>query len=869
MMKSSTVKKENANKVSSGAPPISTEEILYSPIDNILSKLNTSQSGLASDEVERRLEIYGRNELARRKKRATVVQFLSYFKNPLILILLIAGIVSFFYGETINAIIVFSMVILSVGLTFHQESRAEKAAEMLKEKVTTTATVLRNGVKQEVKLPEIVPGDIINLSAGDIVPADARVINAKDLFVNQSALTGESFPVEKTAAPMEKKSATINEYNNCLFMGTSIVSGTATAVVTKTGNATEYGKIAKKLVARPPTPEFERGLRRFGYLIMEVTFLLVLFVFFINALFKRSVLESLLFAVALAVGLTPELLPMILTVNLSKGALAMSKKGVIVKRLASIQDFGSMDVLCADKTGTLTENRITLVLHVDVEGNNDEKVLLHSYLNSYYQTGLKSPLDEAILKHEDIQDINLKDYNKIDEVPFDFVRKRVSVVVEHGGQRFLIAKGAPEEIIKVCSQYELSDKTFDLTRKSQQKIEQKYYELSSKGFRVLGVSCKKVGAEKTTYSVNDESDMIFLGFVAFIDPPKETARESLKLLRNVGVELKIITGDNELVTRNTCEQLGFEIKGIIFGDVIAQMQDDALARIVEKANIFVRVTPVQKNRIIMALKNNGHVVGFLGDGINDAPSLKTSDVGISVANAVDVAKESADIILSKTSLRVLQEGVLEGRKTFGNTMKYVMMGTSSNFGNMFSCALASLFLPFLPMLPIQILLNNFLYDMSELTIPTDNVDPEYIEKPKRWDIASIRKFMVRIGLISSIFDFLTFFLMLYVFDCWNNPSLFQTAWFIESLATQTLVIFVIRTRKSPFYKSKPSKLLAISSLSVVGVALIFPLTPLGGLFQFVEPPITFFIILLGFIGAYILLVEMVKKWFFKRYATSM
>jgi Mg2+-importing ATPase len=866
-MKISTVKKENANKASSETQPISTEEILYLPVDDVISRLNTSQAGLTSDEVERRLEIYGRNELAKRKKRAAIIELLSKLRNPLIMILLIAGIVSFFYGEMINAIIIFLMVFLSVGLTFHQETKAEKAAEMLKEKVTTTATVLRNGVKQEVKLSEIVPGDIINLSAGDIVPADARVINAKDLFVNQSALTGESFPVEKTATPMEKKGATINECNNCLFMGTSIVSGTATAVVTKTGNSTEYGKIAKKLVARPPEPEFERGLRKFGYLIMEVTFLLVLFVFFINALFKRSVLESLLFAVALAVGLTPELLPVILTVNLSKGALAMSKKGVIVKRLASIQDFGSMDVLCADKTGTLTENRITLVLHVDAEGNNDEKVLLHSFLNSYYQTGLKSPLDEAILKHEDIQDIDLKDYNKIDEVPFDFVRKRVSVVVEHGGQRFLMAKGAPEEIIKVCSQYELADKTFDLTSKSQKKIEQKYYELSSKGFRVLGVSYKKFEEEKSSYSVNDESDMVFLGFVVFIDPPKETARESLKLLKNVGIELKIITGDNELVTRNTCEHLGFEIKSIVFGDVIDQMQDDALSRIVEEANIFVRVTPVQKNRIITALKNNGHVVGFLGDGINDAPSLKTSDVGISVANAVDVAKESADIILSRTSLRVLQEGVLEGRKTFGNTMKYVMMGTSSNFGNMFSCALASLFLPFLPMLPIQILLNNFLYDISELTIPTDNVDPEYVEKPKRWDMSFIKRSMIYLGPISSIFDLLTFFVMLTVFNA--SASLFQTAWFIESLSTQTLIIFAIRTRKTPFYKSRPSKFLIISSLSVVGVALIVPLTPLGALFQFVAPPIAFFIILVGFIGAYLLLVEIVKKWFYKRYATSL
>jgi len=867
-MKVGTDQRENADRVSSGAPTLSTEEIISLSTDDILSKLNTSQAGLTSDEVEKRLEIYGHNELVKRKKRTAIVQFLSYFRSPLVLILLIAGLISFFYGEKINATIVFLMVLLSVGLTFHQESRAEKAAEMLKAQVTTTATVLRNGVKQEVKLPEIVPGDIINLSAGDIVPADARVITAKDLFVNQSALTGESFPVEKTPVPMEKKGATINEYNNCLFMGTSIVSGTAAAVVVKTGNATEYGKIAKKLVARPPTPEFERGLRRFGYLIMEVTFLLVLFVFLINALYKRSILESLLFAVALAVGLTPELLPMILTVNLSKGALAMSKKGVIVKRLASIQDFGSMDVLCADKTGTLTENRITLVLHVDVEGNNDEKVLLHSYLNSYYQTGLKSPLDEAILKHEDVQNIDLKVYNKIDEVPFDFARKRVSVVTEHDGQRFLMAKGAPEEIIKVCSQYELADKISDLTGVMQRKIEQKYYELSSKGFRVLGVSYKKVEVEKSSYSVNDERDMIFLGFVAFIDPPKETARESLKLLRNVGIELKIITGDNELVTRNTCEHLGFEIKSIVFGDVIDQMQDDALSRIVEEANIFVRVTPVQKNRIIIALKNNGHVVGFLGDGINDAPSLKTSDVGISVANAVDVAKESADIILSRTSLRVLQEGVLEGRKTFGNTMKYVMMGTSSNFGNMFSCALASLFLPFLPMLPIQILLNNFMYDISELTIPTDNVDSEYVEKPKRWDMSFIRKFMVRIGLISSIFDLLTFLVMLYVFDCWNNPSLFQTAWFIESLATQSLVIFVIRTRKTPFYKSEPSKILAISTLSVVGVALIMPLTPLGDLFQFVEPPIAFFIILLGFIGAYLLLVELVKKWFYKRHVVS-
>lgn len=857
-----TFKKADANKTSSWAQSImGTEELLGLPIDKLLVRLKTSQSGLTSQEAESRLKIYGYNELAKRKKRTAIVEFFSHFRSPLVIILLLAGLISGFLGEIINATIIFSMVLVSVVLDFYQESKAERAAEMLKEKVTTTATVLRDGVKREVKLSEIVPGDMVDLSAGDIVAADARVINTKDLFVDQSALTGESFPVEKTATPLKTKGATITEWNNCLFMGTSIVSGTATAVVVKTGNFTEYGKIAQRLVATEPETEFEKGLRRFGFLMMEVTFLLVLFVFFINALFKRGVLESLLFAVALAVGLTPELLPMIMSVNLSKGALAMSKKGVIVKRLASIQNFGSIDVLCTDKTGTLTENKITLVLHVNIEGNDDEKVLLYSFLNSYYETGLKSPLDEAILRHKDV---DLKDYQKIDEVPFDFARKRVSVVVEHERQRFFIAKGAPEEIIKVCSYCELEDKILNLTSELQKKIEQKYYDLSSEGFRVLGVSYKKVKEEKQVYSVKDESDMVFSGFVAFIDPPKETAKESLQLLSKAGVELKILTGDNELVTRKTCEQLGFEIKGAVLGSEIAQMGDDALTRLVEEANIFARVTPAQKDRIMNALKNNGHVVGFLGDGINDAPSLKTADVGLSVDNAVDVAKESADIILLEKRLRVLHEGVLEGRKTFGNTMKYIMMGTSSNFGNMFSVAVASLFLPFLPMLPIQILLNNLLYDLSETTIPTDNVDSEYAERPKRLDVSFIRKYMVFLGPISSIFDFLTFFIMLFVFNA--TVPLFQTAWFIESLSTQTLVIFVIRTRRTPFYKSKPSRLLLLSSLSFVGLALIIPFTPLGALFKFVEPPLTFFILLAGLIGTYLMLVEIIKKWFYRRYA---
>ncbi len=859
-MKSQNIEFSNFGGVSSRALP-SAEESLSLPIDELLSRLGSSLSGLSSEEAEKRLEIYGYNELARKKKRAAIVDFLSHFRSPLVIILLIAGLISGFLGALENVAIIFSIVFISVILDFHQESKAEKAAEMLKERVTTTATVLRDGVKREVKLSEIVPGDIIYLSAGDIVPADARIISAKDLFVNQSALTGESFPVEKTAAPPKFKEASITEWTNYLFMGASVISGTATAVVVKTGSLTEYGKIAKRLVVREPETEFERGIKGFGFLIMQITFLLVLFVFFINALYKRGVLDSLLFAVALAVGLTPELLPMIISVNLSKGALAMSKKGVIVKRLASIQNFGSMDVLCTDKTGTLTENRIKLVLYVNINGEDDEKVLLYSYLNSYYQTGLKSPLDEAILGYKDI---DVRDYQKVDEVPFDFLRKRLSIVVEHENQRFIITKGAPEEVAKICSYYEIGDLIADITDEVRRKIEHKYLELSAEGFRVLGVAYRRIREVKPLYAAGDEKDLVFLGFVAFLDPPKETARNSLQLLNKAGVEVKILTGDNELVTRKVCEHLGFEIKGIVLGGEIAQIHDDALARVVEEANVFCRVTPAQKDRILHALRNNGHVVGFLGDGINDAPSLKSADVGISVDNAVDVTKESADIILLQNDLTVLHDGVLEGRKTFGNTMKYIMMGTSSNFGNMFSVAGASLFLPFLPMLPTQILLNNLLYDFSQSTIPTDNVDQEYIEKPKRWDIFFIKRFMVFLGPISSIFDFLTFFIMLIFFNA--KEPLFQTAWFIESLSTQTLVIFVIRTKKSPFYKSKPSKLLLFSSIAIVAFALILPFTPLRTLFKFVTPPYAFFLVLAGLIGSYLVLVEVVKKWFYKRYA---
>ena len=848
---------------------ISSEELLSLPTNELLSRLNTSTTGLSTQEAENRLEVYGRNEFARKKKRAAIFNFLSRFKSPLVIILMIAGGVSAALGSIPSVIVIYTMVFLSVSLAYYQENNASKAAELLREKVATLATVLRDNIKQELKLPLIVPGDIIHLSAGDITPADARIIDAKDLFVNQSALTGESFPVEKTSAPIKNRGASITEWTNYLFMGTSIVSGTSTAVVVRTGGYTEYGKIAAKLVEKAPETEFERGTKQFGFLIMQVTFLLVMFVFLINALLHpnaNGILNALLFAVALAVGLTPELLPMIITINLSKGAQRMSKKGVIVKRLSSIETFGSMNVLCTDKTGTLTENQIKLLLHIDMEGKEEEKVLLYSFLNSRLQTGLKSPLDEAILQH---QEIDIASYQKIDEVPFDFVRRRVSVVVEKERQRFFIAKGAPEEILKVCSYYEVDDLISDISEEIRRKIEQKYFDLSAEGLRVLGVASKKLREEKAVYSINDERDMTFLGFVAFLDPPKETAKQSLQMLSKANVELKILTGDNELVTRKVCSELGFEVKGVVLGNEIALMTNEALSAVVEDANVFARVTPAQKDRIISVLKTNGHVVGFMGDGINDAPSIKTSDVGISVSNAVDVARESADIILLKNDLTVLGEGVLEGRKTFGNTMKYIMMGVSSNFGNMFSAAGGSVFLPFLPMLPIQILLNNLLYDTSQTVMTTDNVDAEYIEKPKRWDISFIRRFMIIIGPVSSLFDYVTFFTMLFIFNAWTNAALFQTAWFTESLCSQTLVVLIIRTRKVPFYKSRPSKYLVLMLLAVISFAIIVPYTPVGAFFGFVPPPPAFYLALAGILGAYALLAETVKKWFYKRNANRL
>ena len=842
---------------------IRTSEQQYHTIseEDLFSNLSSSPDGLTAVQAEKNLAVYGLNDISHIHKRPVILQFLGHFKNLLVIILLFAAVVSVAVGEITDAAIIFIIVFASVTLDFFQEYKAENAAELLKKKIITKATVFRDGKTEELPIISLVPGDLISMTAGDIIPADARLLSAKDFYVNQSSLTGEPFPVAKTAVMADPKEP-LTEAGNYVFLGTSVVSGMAKAMITRTGANTEFGKVAKTLVERPPETEFERGLRQFSLLMSKIVFSLVIIVFFINALFKHDILQSLIFSIALAVGMTPELLPMILSLNLSKGALAMSEKGAIVKHPESIQNFGSMDVLCTDKTGTLTENQIALVRHLDAEGNESENVLRYSYINSYFQSGLKSPLDEAILH---FRHIDIDDYKKDDEIPFDFIRRRVSIVATGKSGKVIVSKGAPEEILRVCTSLEKDGAILPLTDASRTGIIALYQTQSTEGFRTLAVCYRPLDSSTASFTVDDEKEMILVGLITFIDPPKESARESLRLLAQSGIELKILTGDNELVTRKTCELIGLEIKGVLTGTDIEAMDVQTLSRQIEHVTIFSRLTPAQKNRVMMALRHNGHVVGFMGDGINDAPSIREADVGISVENAVDIAKESADIILLKNDLRILHDGVLEGRKTFGNTMKYILMGTSSNFGNMFSVAGASLFLKFLPMLPIQILLNNLLYDVSESTIPTDNVDESYISTPKKWDIDFIKKFIVVFGPISSIFDFVTFFILLVIFQA--DASFFQTAWFVESICTQTLVIFVIRTRVVPFYQSRPSRMLFASTIFIVLIACVLPFTVIGSLFGFVQLPVAFYAILAALVITYLIIVELVKYWFFQRFGS--
>jgi len=829
--------------------------------ETLFEKLSTSLKGLSDEEAQKRLIEYGYNEPAKKKKRTILFQIISKFFNPLVIVLLVIAFFSFFFGEKISAVLVIAMALISVLMSFVQEHKASKEAEKLSEMVRATSTVYRNGKSTEVKMRELVPGDIVDLFAGDMIPADLRIVSCKDLFVNQSSLTGESFPLEKTAVVVNgSANIAAMEHSNIAFMGSSVVSGTGLGVVVKTGLATQFGALSQKLASIVVESSFDKGVRSFTWLMIRFMLVLVVVIFFINAVSKGNLIQAFLFSLAVAVGLTPEMLPMIVALNLSKGALAMSKKDVIVKRLNAIQNFGAMDVLCTDKTGTLTLDKIVLEKHCDVVKKDDEDVLRLAYINSFYQTGLKNILDRAILKYEKIA---VKEFKKADEIPFDFSRRIMSVIVESNGKHRLIAKGAPEEIFKRCVTFELEGDLLEIQEILITELKQECDDLNKEGFRVLAVAYKDIENKKDSYSKDDEKDLVLKGYIAFLDPPKSSARKTIESLKLLGIDFKVLTGDNELVTKKICTDIGIDVKGLITGEQIEKLNDLQLQESVKTTSVFARLSPLQKEKVIRALHKNKHVVGYLGDGINDAPALKAADVGISVNNAVDIAKESADIILLKKSLMVLADGVSEGRKTFGNILKYIKMGSSSNFGNMFSMTGASIFLPFLPMLPLQILLNNFLYDLSQIAIPTDDVDNEYLLKSRPWNINYIRKFMLFIGPISSIFDFITFGVLLFVFHA--SESFFHTGWFLESLCTQTLVVHIIRTGKIPFIESKPSQFMMFTSIYIVTIGIFIPFTPLGKYFSFVQPPPLYFLALAVIITLYLFSVQFVKKWFIKKY----
>lgn len=852
-------------------------KIFSLPAAAAVEQLGSSPQGLTSQQAADRLLQHGPNEIVQKKTVPLIKTVIGRYTNPLVAILLMAALVSAFTGNTVSAIIIILMVVLSVGLDYLQSHRSAKAIQQLRVRVANTATVMRDQQWLELPYHALVPGDIIHLSAGDLIPADVLLLEARDLHVQQSALTGESFPTEKQATP------TIGLQNptdavNAVFAGSSIVSGIATGLVVATGKDTLFSAIAKSLRIAPPHTEFEKGIIHFGFFISKTIFFLVVFVFATSVFLHHGLLESLLFALALAVGLTPEFLPMITTVTLASGAMKMARHGVIVKNLESIQNLGSTDILCSDKTGTLTSGEMVLEQHLDPSGQPSEYVLLLAYVNALFESGVQNslktailkkvslnPLDAAILKHDhpDIQS-----YQKIDEIPFDFERRRSSVIVTNDNKTLLITKGAPEQVISICHTYVKDGECLPLTTADQDKCQELFNQLSNQGYRVLAVAYREV-KQQPTYSVADEHELVLSGFLTFLDPPLEDVRSTIASLKKQGVNIKILTGDNELITAHICKAVGINNDNIVLGSELDHMTEPALIKVAEETSIFARVSPMQKQRIIAALRSSGHVVGFLGDGINDAPSLHIADVGISVSNAVDVAKEAATIILLKTHLNVLLSGILEGRKSFGNVMKYLMMGTSSNFGNMFSMAGAILFLPFLPMLPFQILLNNFLYDLAQVTIPTDRVDSDFIRKPHHWNIDIIRRFMIYIGPVSSLFDFLTFFVMLKVFHA--SETLFHTGWFVESLATQTLVIFIIRTAKNPF-KSKPSAPLSITVLTIVAIGIFLPFSPLANPLGFVPLPLGYFLFLSGATLAYLMLVELIKKrlmWkWLKLYATS-
>jgi Mg2+-importing ATPase len=848
----------------------------------VLDRLGSTPTGHTSESAAQALHVAGPNTVTAAGRHSFVRDLLERCRNPLVVQLLIIATVSYLMDDIRSTIVVGGMVFLSVVLSYVQETRSSRAVEKLQKLVKTTVTVLRDGKEAEVPLEDIVPGDIVILAAGSLIPADLRILSAKDFFVTQSALTGESMPVEKGADTNQPATRAPFDFSNACFMGSNVLSGSARGVVIATGKRTYFGALAEKLMGKREATSFDKGIKDFTWLMIRFMIVMVSITFLIVGLTKHNWSEALLFALSVAVGLTPEMLPMIITVCLSKGALMMSRKKVIVKHLHAIQNFGAMDVLCTDKTGTLTQDRVVLERYVDVTNRTSEDVLRYAYMNSFYQTGLRNLLDRAILAHTDL-DVE-RECRKVDEIPFDFKRRRMSVVIDYEDRHVLICKGAVEEVAAVCENYQVDEDINPLIRLIRDDLMDEYRHLSADGYRVLAIAYREFDRTKQTFSVADESEMILLGYIAFFDPPKETAAKAISALTRSGVAVKILTGDNELVTRKVCNDVAMPITKIVTGPQLAALDEAGFAREVSEANVLARLTPDQKEKVIKTLRAKGHVVGFMGDGINDVLAMKAADVGISVDTAVDVAKESADIILLEKSLLVLEDGIIEGRKVFGNIVKYVKMGASSNFGNMFSVVGGAYFLPFLPMAPIQVLVNNLLYDVSQVGIPLDHVDEEYLAKPRRWNIKSIRNFMFFIGPMSSIFDYATFFLMLYFFGCvaYVIPAegaaatpasatlerLFHTGWFVESLLTQTLIVHIIRTNRIPFIQSRASRTLLFTTVAIMAVGCWLPYSPLAHFLGFEPLPKIFFLWMAAFLLAYSVLTHNVKMWFIRKFGTD-
>ena len=826
------------------------------PIVNLFRSLQTNHDGLTEEQVKQRFSIYGFNRLKAKKRTDALTLVVSQFKSPIILILIFAAVLSFFLRDQIDAVIILSIVMISGLLGFWQEHGASRAIEKLLNIVQIKTTVMRDGKEHEIAAEQTVPGDIVVLSAGSIVPGDCVILESKDLFIDEASLTGETFPVEKIAGIVPENTPLANR-SNCLFMGTHVVSGSAKAVIVHTGLHTEFGKISHELKLKPPENEFERGIKHFGYFLIEITLVLVVLIFAFNIFLHRPIMDSFLFALALAVGLTPQLLPAIISINLSHGARQMAEQKVIVKRLTSIENFGSMNVLCSDKTGTLTQGKVQIKSAINIDGQRNEHVSLLAFLNASFESGFVNPIDEAIRQS---YTFDLKVYQKLDEIPYDFIRKRLSILVRNENSVMMITKGALQHVLSICSKAETGDGSVVDIKNVQGKITQQYETLSASGFRTLGICYKPLNGE-TNISKDHEQDLIFAGFLTLFDPPKEGIVDTIQHMKTLGIQLKMITGDNKLVAKNVGEQVGLTSPRIVTGEELRQTSDHALIRLVRRTDIFAEVEPNQKERIILALKKAGMVVGYMGDGINDAPALHAADVGISVDGAVDVAKEAADIVLMDMNFNTLISGVQEGRKTFANTLKYVFMATSANFGNMFSMAGASLFLPFLPLLPKQILLTNLMTDFPEMTIASDNVDPELVEKPRRWNIKFIRRFMATFGLVSSLFDFLTFAILLIILQA--TPEQFRTGWFVESVISASIIVLVIRSRK-PFFRSKPGILLQIATLLITAIVIVLPFTPMAPILGFVRLPLSFLVVIVCIIICYIMIAEIVKTYFYRK-----